>query len=358
MPILSSYRVIAALGLSLAAATALAAGQKTQTGLTSEQRAKVGKLLQEYRAAGSKAEKREEICDKVLEVSPAAATPMLAAVDRELQPKLKRYNVRFQAQAASAAKRKFGKVDLNEVVRLRKSVLDLQKLGDDFTHAVIVEKGDPAMAKLRAMFILDRGEVLDKSAELQAERKKLEETGRLWEKCQARMPATKPDGEKATPPSFDNYLRDQEDLASSMAIPQDPKTRSVLTMNAHLAEKIDPEEARAILALNLARNLLGLPALAIDLQLCAAARSHSADMEKLNFFSHESPVPDKKTPWDRAKLFGTTASAENIFVGSTSGKGAHEGWFHSPGHHRNQLGNYARVGVGRSGTRFTQMFGK
>lgn len=131
----------------------------------------------------------------------------------------------------------------------------------------------------------------------------------------------------------------------------------MLSANARLAEKLDPEEARAILELNLARNLLGLPALLIDLNLCAAARSHSADMEKLHFFSHESPVEGKKTPSDRAKLFGTRADAENIFMGSTSGKSAHEGWFRSPGHHRNQMSNQVRVGVGRNGKYFTQMFG-
>src|SRR5208337_1044126 len=98
-------------------------------------------------------------------------------------------------------------------------------------------------------------------------------------------------------------------------------------------------------------------ALAIDLSLCEAAREHSQDMERLHFFSHESPVPGKKTPWDRAKLAGTTASGENIFNGSTSGKAADEVWFHSPGHHKNQMGNFARVGVGRSGVYFTQMFG-
>jgi uncharacterized protein YkwD len=109
--------------------------------------------------------------------------------------------------------------------------------------------------------------------------------------------------------------------------------------------------------LNLDRNLLGLQPLAIDLKLCEAARDHSKDMERLKFFSHESPVPGKMSFTDRAKLFGATASGENIFAGITNGKSAHEGWFHSPGHHRNQMGHSTRVGIGRSGTYFTQMFG-
>jgi uncharacterized protein YkwD len=157
------------------------------------------------------------------------------------------------------------------------------------------------------------------------------------------------------PASFESILQSEEETAASLAIPQDPRTRSILAMNVKLAENLDPEEARAILELNLSRTLLGLPALAIDLRLCEAAREHSQDMERLKFFSHESPVPGKKTFGDRAKLVGATASAENIYAGATSGKSAHEGWF--PGHHRNQMGNATRVGVGRSGTHFTQMFG-
>jgi uncharacterized protein YkwD len=208
------------------------------------------------------------------------------------------------------------------------------------------------------VFTLDRSEVLEKSSDLQSERKKLVEFGRLWETCHAQLPVSDhADNAKAQAATFEGELQSEEEMAASLAVPLDPRTRAVLAANARLAEKIDAEEARAILELNLARNLLGLNALAIDLKLCAAARDHSTDMEKLKFFSHESPVPGKKSFTDRAKNFGTSASAENIHAGGTSGKSAHEGWFHSPGHHRNQMGNYTRVGVGRSGTHFTQMLG-
>jgi len=348
------------LALSLVASHGLAAdGQKPRMSLAPENRAAVNKLLQEYRAAGSNLQKKQEICRKVLAIDPAAVPLMTTAVERDLQPQLRKYSAKFQVQAVAAAKRKVSKVDLNKVTEMRIAVHDLEKLGDDFTKQVIVEKIDPIVQKLRAAFILDRADILDQSPDLQAERKKLLAFGELWELCQAQLPPppAKAKQDKSPPLSFESYLQGEEDLAASQAIPQDPRTRAILAMNAKLAEKIDPEEARAILALNLSRNLLGLPALAIDLRLCEAARGHSQDMERLNFFSHESPVPDKKTPWDRAKLAGTTASGENIFAGASSGKSAHEGWFHSPGHHKNQMGNFTRVGVGRSGTHFTQMFG-
>ena len=125
-------------------------------------------------------------------------------------------------------------------------------------------------------------------------------------------------------------------------------------MNARLAEKLDPEEARAILALNLTRNLLGLPALAIDLEALRGGPRALPGHGAAEVLFARSPVPGKKTFGDRAKLAGTTASAENIFAGVSDGKAAHEGWFHSPGHHRNQMGNSSRVGVGRMRRRISR----
>ena len=69
-------------------------------------------------------------------------------------------------------------------------------------------------------------------------------------------------------------------------------------------------------------------------------------------------MPGKESSRDRAKRFGTTASTENIFVGAPDGEAANLAWFHSPGHHKNMLGEYRRVGMGRSGNHFTEMFGR
>ena len=306
MPTVPARRVLAAALLWLLFFTAVQAADKadkrSQPKLTPEQRSKVNKLLSEYRAAGTKVDKKEAVCDKVLEIGPAAVPLMLAAVDRDMQPKLKKYETKFQTQAASAAKKKVSKVDLNEVMQMRKSVLDLQKLGDGFTHEVIATKIDPIIVKLRAAFILDRSEVLEKSADLQAEGKKLSDFGRLWEKCRAQMPAGSADRDKSAPPTFDGYLQDEENLAASMAVPLDPKTRAVLAMNAKLAAKIDPEEARAVLELNLTRNLLGLPALVIDLNLCAVRETTPPTWKSWA----SSPT---SRPWKARKRLGTGRSA-------------------------------------------------
>ena len=54
---------------------------------------------------------------------------------------------------------------------------------------------------------------------------------------------------------------------------------------------------------------------------------------------------------------GTSASAENIFCGCQDGPSANLGWFHSPGHHVNMLAAHHRVGIGRAGGYFVEMFG-
>ena len=215
------------------------------------------------------------------------------------------------------------------------------------------------LARLTEIFVVNRADVSAQSKDLQAERERLQALGTQWERCLAALPQNAPvEGASKKSFTFEEYLAGEEELAAGLAVPMDPKTQQVLAMNARWAGQLDPEEARTVLALNLTRNLLGLPALVIDLKLAAAARDHSKDMEEKKFFAHESPVPGKTTPWDRAARFGTSASAENIFMGSPDGKAANQAWFHSPGHFKNMLGDHQRVGVGRSGVYFTEEFGK
>jgi uncharacterized protein YkwD len=123
-------------------------------------------------------------------------------------------------------------------------------------------------------------------------------------------------------------------------------------------EAIPAEEARGIEECNLMRLYVGLNALELDPKLCEAARDHSKDMAEQNFFAHESPVPGKKTPWDRAAKAGTTASGENIYAGSADSHSANMGWFYSPGHHKNMFSpGQRRIGLGQHGSHWTQLFG-
>jgi uncharacterized protein YkwD len=315
------------------------------------------KLVAEFRRAKGDAEKQGQVVEKAVAAGPGAVASLQKQIFRELHPQLDRYRVRFQQQAAGLAKSHLRKADLSEIARLRLPILALTK--GEPTHEEIVAKGDPAMARLTEIFVVNRADVLAQSEDLQADRRKLQALGKHWERCLAALPQSPPaEGESKKPFTFEDYLSGEEELAAGLAVPMDPKTQQVLAMNGRLAGQLDPEEARTVLALNLTRNLLGLPALVIDLKLAAAARDHSKDMEENKFFAHESPIPGKKTPWDRAARFGTSASGENIFMGSPDGKVANLAWFHSPGHFKNMLGDHQRVGVGRSGVYFTEEFGK
>jgi len=112
--------------------------------------------------------------------------------------------------------------------------------------------------------------------------------------------------------------------------------------------------------LNKERVVCGLPPLMLEEKLSDASRGHSEDMARLGFFAHESPVADKKSPWDRAKLAGFQGNAggENIYMGSTSHSAAYDGWFGSDGHRFIMFSSGPNViGVGIAGTRWTLMTG-
>lgn len=142
-----------------------------------------------------------------------------------------------------------------------------------------------------------------------------------------------------------------------LATPMGEGDRRVLESNRALMGTLDPEELAGVAEHNRRRVLIGLGAQAIDVKLCAAGRGHSKDMDEHDFFSHTSPLKGKETFGQRASLAGTSANAENIAVGQRDGRGAILGWWYSPGHHRNMLGGQARIGLGRHGVHWTELFG-
>lgn len=107
----------------------------------------------------------------------------------------------------------------------------------------------------------------------------------------------------------------------------------------------------------------GLPPLAVDPLLTAAAQAHSADMVARAFYSHTSP--DGSQPWDRAAVAGSRRRTigENIACGQRSPAEVVEGWMNSPGHRANILKpDFTHMGIGfagggRMGTYWTQLFG-
>jgi uncharacterized protein YkwD len=368
--------------LLLLGATA-AAAEPRKPALTLEQRKELQGLIVEFRKARAQPEARLEVIDRMAKLGPIGLTNLLEVINQELGKQLTDYRQAFSKAAGAIIAKRTEVASLQEIGQLRKVVLDLSK-EEGLTKEQIVEKSDPALAKLKSLILISPQDILAANPPLTTRRETLGTLGSQWEKCATLLlqaqsdeekqskPATEqasetvplaeptPAAESPPPaaPSFTAYLAKEEEIAAALALPMDPQTRAVLAHNSQLAGKLDPEEARCVLDLNLMRNLLGLSALRIDLPLTATARDHSSDMATHNFFAHESPVPGKKDPWERAKRFGTTASGENIAMGTLDGAVANEMWWHSPGHHKNMLGDHTRVGLGKHGRHWTELFGK
>lgn len=156
-----------------------------------------------------------------------------------------------------------------------------------------------------------------------------------------------------TPAALDEALA----TARLLGLAPSDRDRKALLTNAEFTGRMDAEELAGTAELNRIRLLLGLPLLRIDEKLSDCARDHSTDMHTLGFFSHTSPVDGKQSFGQRAARFGVSASSENIANGHADGPGAIHGWWHSPGHHRNMLGNHGRTGLGRHERMWTQLFG-
>lgn len=119
-----------------------------------------------------------------------------------------------------------------------------------------------------------------------------------------------------------------------------------------------------VLALtNAERAAAGLPPLAADARLAAAAQAYSTDMAGRGFYSHTSP--EGTEPWDRAAAAGARhrGIGENIACGQRSPAEVVRGWMDSPGHRANILKpGFTHLGVGYAGggpagTYWTQLFG-
>ncbi len=356
---ISRYLMEAAVWVVLVSPAMAQSDARTGAVTTPDQRREISAMLSQFRMARRDPQRRAEIVEQAIAKGPTCVSALHDAIGREMQPQLTRYRNAFYRQAANLSKNRVEKVDLKEVATLRQKVLSLQHQ-PDFSEELIVQEGDPALARLQDIFVINREAVLEASASVKSDRERLGELGVLWERCAVFLHEQLPNDENKPkePPSFEGYLAGEESMAAGLAAPMDPQTRQILAVNNRLTAPLEPEEARAVLALNLTRNLLGMSAVLVDPQLCATARDHSNDMQTHNFFAHESPVAGKTTPWDRAKRFGTTASGENIAMGYRDGQAVNMGWFHSPGHHTNMLGSHTRVGMGQVGAYFTELFGK
>ncbi|MBK7645287.1 MAG: CAP domain-containing protein [Planctomycetes bacterium] len=119
-------------------------------------------------------------------------------------------------------------------------------------------------------------------------------------------------------------------------------------------------EERSELALtNDYRRMLGRAQLAWNRKLQLSAQKHSDYQSLTGDFGHFEKDPARKSPFDRMRAEGYKGGGgENCHMGDSGPQGAHEGWIHSSGHHRQVLSESAHeLGVAISGPYWTQNFG-
>lgn len=276
----------------------------------------------------------------------------------------KHYLVDFEKAARRSVEGRSNKRSSEEIERLRAEVAKLRR-DPELTKQRIHEVGDPAVARLVELLEVAPEDVHEADEDLACARAQLgdlatemEDLFGRWGACNEVLSERRRSKVLDDPGGRWDELVAAEQWLCVLATPMSKSDRETLERNRELAGELpDPEEGRGVLDLNRLRIRLGLPAVLIDVKLCQAARDHSNDMRTLGFFAHESPVPGKRTPGERAARAGTSAGAENIAAGQPTGAGANLAWWYSPGHHRNMLGGHSRIGLGRSEGFWTQMFG-
>ncbi len=133
--------------------------------------------------------------------------------------------------------------------------------------------------------------------------------------------------------------------------------QALISRNQQVLKDTDGGTKRGLAELNLYRMALGHTPLLMNEKLMRAAAGHSEEMGRLGYFSHDSPVPARRTEWDRAKLEGYTSSvSENIFKSSALPR-ALLAWKQSARHHRTMtLPGNREAGIGVAGP-CTMVFG-
>ena len=276
---------------------------------------------------------------------------------------------RVATAAARVQREQLGYRGEEEVARLRAEALAVSHR-QSLSKAMIQQEIDPRMTRLAELLLPDRSAIFATDARLDealADLRRAHDELRAWHALYlatiAGLENTEDLGKHlrryALLPEPGDRDAIERPIAFAMfaGLAMRPGDHKALLANEAIRERTPAEEYRGTLLLNRIRYELGLPLLVIDEKLSAAARDHSRDMATLQFFSHTSPVEGKRTFGQRAARFKTSAHAENIAAGQSTGEGAVRAWWYSPGHHKNMLGNHSRTGLGQHDRMWTQMFG-
>ncbi|BDS07473.1 hypothetical protein NT6N_25130 [Oceaniferula spumae] len=294
-----------------------------------------------------------EIFDSIEDLPNSEVTDLYKKVER-VWPRLRDAWISDFQRIARDASGKSGN-NKNRIRDLRKELAAMQGLADGPMKEALKKRGMPAIDELRSLLVPKTKDIIATADDAQKKKRRtILAIARLRDILveTAIIPLTQ---------TSVSELTEAENTVTRALSGLDRKGLKIMENNRKTAEKkkVPEPERIGVADANMMRLLAGLSALEIDPKLCEAARDHSKDMETLNFFAHESPVKGKRTPNDRAKNFGTSASGENIYAGSTDPLSANKGWFYSPGHHRNMFSSgHRRIGLGQHNRHWTQLFGR
>lgn len=361
-------RLAALLGV-LAAFLVSWGGAARAASLTLEQRKEISVAVREFRKRDTTPERRKELVDTLLAYKEDGAKKLMPVLERSFEDALEDYEKDLYDAAEEfyedrLPKGKSERKDREEEIeKLRKTLAGLR--AGNLTKDQTVKIGEPALKRLAELLLIQSSQVLEAQEELKAKRAEVLEYAGYLEATRPLAPTPKKRSrrrgkdeaeEEAKPAPITARLETMEMMAALSPIAEERDLKT-LEYNLSVADQIDALESVGIMDLNIMRILLGIPAMRVDVKLCAASRDHSNDMRTKGFFSHDSPVAGKAHFTQRAKNFGTSARGENIAYGSPCPQKTNMQWFHSPGHHKNMLNdNYKAMGLGRSETHWTQMF--
>jgi len=295
----------------------------------------------------------------------------LKGMDASFHKQWKRMEEDFTRASAKLAESRLNKKTEARIEELRATWLKASR-AKGLTKAMVHDICDPAHAELASVLDVNLVQVWDANPKLEASWTEL--IGLLddlvfvhdyWRASRAELLAVADRWAKKSfvakelpdPEGYEGMMMAKLGRAARLATVMPERDRKTFLANELLFPQLDPEEAAGVLELNRIRVRAGLSAVRLDLKLCDAGRGHSTDMVEHKFFAHDSPIPGKKSPSDRAAQAGTSGGAENIAAGQRNGHGAIRAWWYSPGHHRNMMGNHSRTGLGRFQDHWTQMFG-
>ena len=321
---------------------------------------KIRKLVNQFRKSYEDADKLTEIIKQLAALGERGKKVALQEIDRALKTLLQAYQKAFAAHAVQMTRAKYLE-NRKSITAMRRQVMATLHQNHEFDQED-VKKVLAAVADINKVTFVTKKEVRQSSKRLLAAAIAIDALVNSQHIFLRKSTVGHGQGQYSVSDLINNieskgvyearYGRRDNNINAKNSTPATGKSNNTVSASAL--------EIAATKALNSFRNSLGLSSLMIDSNLIAAGRDHSKDMSNLNFFSHTSPIARKTNPWDRARLFGTTASAENIAKGFTDPQRVTDAWIKSPGHRKNMVGAYSRVGVGfyHVGGHWTQLFGR